>query len=71
MRSNSFARVSILGILAAGLLQGAGAQTQDARNDATEATKRANSALLRQLPFSDNSDFGAANKGFLAALPSD
>lgn len=69
MRITSFAKSSILGILAAGYLQGAAAQTQDLRKDATEATKQANSVLLRQLPFNDTSDFDAANKGFLAPLP--
>lgn len=69
MRITAFAKSSILGILAAGYLQGAAAQTQDLRKDATEATKQANSVLLRQLPFNDTSDFDAANKGFLAPLP--
>ncbi|MET4040987.1 alkyl sulfatase dimerization domain-containing protein [Bradyrhizobium sp. RT6a] len=71
MRNNSFAKLSIVGILAAGFLQGAAAQTQDQRKDATDATKQANSALLKQLPFSDTSDFDAANKGLLAPLPSE
>src|SRR5690348_15551686 len=71
MKTTSFARVSMLGILAAGFLQGASAQTQDQRKDATSATKQANSALLSQLPFSDNSDFNDANRGLLAPLPSE
>jgi len=57
-------------MVTASLLHPALAQDQDARNDATEATKQANSALLRQLPFNDNSDFDDANRGFLAPLPS-
>ena len=63
-------KLSTLGIATASLLHAAVAQTQDPRKDATDATKQANSALLRQLPFNDNSDFDAANRGFIAALPS-
>lgn len=37
--------------------------------EATEATKKANDALYNQLPFSDNTDFTNAHKGFIAALP--
>ena len=47
----SFAKLSILEILTASLVHAAAAQTQDPRKDATEATKQANSALLKQLPF--------------------
>jgi alkyl sulfatase BDS1-like metallo-beta-lactamase superfamily hydrolase len=47
------------------------AQDQDARKDATEATKAANAALLDQLPFADRSDFEAAHRGFVAPLPTD
>jgi Alkyl sulfatase and related hydrolases len=39
--------------------------------DATAATKAANEALYNQLPFSDNTDFTNAHKGFIAALPTD
>ncbi|MCJ2065289.1 MBL fold metallo-hydrolase [Methylobacterium sp. J-088] len=39
------------------------------RKDATDQTKQANSVLLRQLPFSDTSDFENAHKGFIAAPP--
>ncbi|HEN4999339.1 TPA: MBL fold metallo-hydrolase, partial [Klebsiella aerogenes] len=38
---------------------------------ATMATKQANDALYKQLPFSDNTDFTNAHKGFIAALPAD
>ncbi|WP_424630356.1 alkyl/aryl-sulfatase [Bradyrhizobium sp. SYSU BS000235] len=67
----SFAKLSILGIVTAGLVQAATAQIQDPRKDAAQATKQANSALLKQLPFNDTSDFDAAKKGFIAPLPSD
>jgi alkyl sulfatase BDS1-like metallo-beta-lactamase superfamily hydrolase len=71
MRRSASSKLSILGILTVGLISTAAAQNQDTRKDATDATKQANSALLRQLPFNDNSDFDAANRGFIAALPSD
>ncbi|HCB2860464.1 alkyl/aryl-sulfatase [Klebsiella aerogenes] len=45
------------------------AQTEP--KDATAATKQANDALYNQLPFSDNTDFTNAHKGFIAALPQD
>lgn len=67
----SFATLSILGIVTAGLVHAAVAQTQDPRKDAADATKQANSALLKQLPFHDTSDFDAAKKGFIAPLPSE
>ncbi len=37
--------------------------------EATEATKQANNALYNKLPFSDNTDFTNAHKGFIAAIP--
>jgi alkyl sulfatase BDS1-like metallo-beta-lactamase superfamily hydrolase len=37
---------------------------------ASEATKAANSALLKELPFSDKTSFELAHKGFIAPLPS-
>ncbi|MFU0854277.1 MBL fold metallo-hydrolase, partial [Kluyvera cryocrescens] len=39
--------------------------------DASDATKTANDALYNQLPFSDNTDFTNAHKGFIAALPTE
>lgn len=42
---------------------------QDARKDATPATKSANDKLLKELPFSDKTDFDNAKKGLLAPLP--
>lgn len=38
---------------------------------AAAATKQANDALYKQLPFSDNTDFTNAHKGFIAALPTE
>lgn len=44
---------------------------QEAPKGATASTKQANDALYNQLPFSDNTDFTNAHKGFIAALPQD
>jgi alkyl sulfatase BDS1-like metallo-beta-lactamase superfamily hydrolase len=71
MKSSSFIKLSIIGILAVGFGHSAAAQAQDLRNNATDATKQANSVLLTQLPFNDTSDFDAAHKGFIAPLPSE
>ncbi|WP_341674748.1 alkyl sulfatase dimerization domain-containing protein [Niveibacterium sp. SC-1] len=43
----------------------------DVRKDATQATRTANDALLKQLPFSDTTDFSDAHKGFIEGLPKD
>ena len=40
------------------------------RKNASNATKSANDALLKELRFSDKSDFANAHKGFIEALPS-
>ncbi len=71
MKSSSFPKLSILAGVTAGLVHGVVAQAQDLRKDATDATKQANLALLKQLPFGDTSDFDAANKGFIVPLPSE
>ncbi|MFP2423861.1 alkyl/aryl-sulfatase [Pseudescherichia vulneris] len=44
---------------------------QESPKEATASTKQANDALYNQLPFSDNTDFTNAHKGFIAALPTD
>ena len=46
-------------------------QEQDPRNDATDATRQANDALLAELPFDDTSDFDDAKRGLIAPLPSE
>ncbi len=53
-------------ILAAGLCHTALAQ--DTAKPATEATKAANSALLKELPFSNKQAFEDSKKGFIAPL---
>ena len=57
----------------AGLLSGftVSAFAETPPKDATEATTKANDALLNQLPFSDKTDFTDAHKGFIAPLPQD
>jgi len=46
-------------------------QEADPRNDATDATKQANDALLQELPFDDTTDFENVRKGFIAVLPAE
>jgi alkyl sulfatase BDS1-like metallo-beta-lactamase superfamily hydrolase len=67
MRLNMIAR----SLAVAGLLTtlSVTAATEAPTNDATAATKQANEALYSKLPFSDNTDFTNAHKGFIAALP--
>lgn len=66
----TFARgaISVLAVLA---LAGPVLAQDDPRNDATDATKSANAALLSQLPFDNTEDFETAKKGLIAPLPSD
>ncbi|MDU1106938.1 MAG: MBL fold metallo-hydrolase, partial [Enterobacter sp.] len=45
------------------------AYAAEAPKDATAATQQANNALFNQLPFSDNTDFTNAHKGFIAPIP--
>lgn len=61
---------SIVALLAGGAtIPLAIAQDDDPRKDAEDATKQANDALLKVLPFEDTADFDDANKGFIAPLP--
>ena len=39
------------------------------QHDATPATREANQALYRKLPFADKTDFNNAHQGFIAPLP--
>ena len=45
------------------------AWAQQAPKPAEDATKQANAALLKELPFSDKTSFELAHKGFIAPLP--
>ncbi|HBT4644064.1 TPA: MBL fold metallo-hydrolase, partial [Klebsiella aerogenes] len=63
----------VKGLAIAGLLSSISlsAWAEVAAKEATAATKQANDALYNQLPFSDNTDFTNAHKGFIAALPTE
>lgn len=45
--------------------------SEDMRNDAANATKASNGELMNALPFDNTSDFDAAHKGLIEALPQD
>jgi alkyl sulfatase BDS1-like metallo-beta-lactamase superfamily hydrolase len=66
---NALTRLSLFGIVSAGLAGPALAQDQDLRNDATDATRSANERLLDVLPFDETADFDNARRGFIASLP--
>jgi alkyl sulfatase BDS1-like metallo-beta-lactamase superfamily hydrolase len=71
MRSSTLlTSLSILAVVGVGLAGPVLAQGQDPRKDATEATKAASDRLLKELPFSDASDFDNAKRGLIAPLPS-
>lgn len=57
--------------LGSGLVLSSPLHAQDARNDATAATRSANDALMRRLPSADKTDFENAHKGFVAPLPNE
>lgn len=59
----SLALAGILGSVSLPLL------AAEPSKDATAPTQQANNALYNQLPFSDNTDFTNAHKGFIAPLP--
>jgi len=48
---------------------GADAEEAAGPRDATEATRRVNAAVLRDLPFTDREDFELARRGFIAPGP--
>ncbi|MGF6160455.1 alkyl sulfatase BDS1-like metallo-beta-lactamase superfamily hydrolase [Ensifer sp. KUDG1] len=70
MKKHLFRTASVVTLLAVALAQPVFAQ-EDVRKDATEATKSANDQLLKQLPFSDTSDFDDAKRGLIAPLPNE
>jgi alkyl sulfatase BDS1-like metallo-beta-lactamase superfamily hydrolase len=55
-------------LLSYGLLA-ASAFAQEQPKPATEATKKANAAVLQELPFNDKQDFEDAQRGFIAPFP--
>jgi alkyl sulfatase BDS1-like metallo-beta-lactamase superfamily hydrolase len=67
MRLTQIAKsVALAGMLVTVAMPGF-AQEEPQRGDA--ATKAANDALYKQLPFANKTDFTNAHKGFIAALP--
>ncbi len=65
-------RISIAGIsflMTVMALMSIGTATADERNDATAATKAANDAVYKKLPFGDMESFKNAHKGLIAPLP--
>ena len=65
--SSNLASLALAGFVAFSTV--APLHAQEARKDATQATKAANDKLLKELPFSDKTDFDNARKGLLAPLP--
>jgi alkyl sulfatase BDS1-like metallo-beta-lactamase superfamily hydrolase len=70
MKLNKITGYMVLTSLLSTSLFSFSALAQENTQAATEHTKSANEALYNQLPFSDNTDFSNAHKGFIAALPS-
>ncbi|KAA1045164.1 MBL fold metallo-hydrolase [Pseudocitrobacter sp. 73] len=70
MKLNKITGYMVLTSLLSTSLFSFSALAQENAQAATEHTKSANEALYNQLPFSDNTDFSNAHKGFIAALPS-
>ncbi|WP_141729041.1 alkyl/aryl-sulfatase [Pseudomonas putida] len=71
-RSASAGRLWILGstfFLASAIAMASQAWAEEKAKPATEATKAANDALLKELPFNDKTSFELAHKGFIAPLP--
>lgn len=62
------ASVALAGVAAGMVLPAAAA---DLRKDATAATKAANGVYLKELPFSDTTDFQNAKRGLIEAVPQD
>ena len=56
-------------VLAGMIMSNSPSYAAEAPKDASAATQQANNALFNQLPFSDNTDFTNAHKGFIAPLP--
>lgn len=58
-------------LLATAVAFGSSAWAAEQAKPATDATKAANDALLKELPFNDKTSFELAHKGFIAPLPSE
>lgn len=64
-------RLSLSLLLATATVLSPPAWAQEQAKPATNATKAANDALLKELPFNDKTSFELAHKGFIAPLPSE
>ncbi|WP_256672095.1 MBL fold metallo-hydrolase, partial [Pseudomonas sp. SG-MS2] len=71
-RTASVGRIWKLGstfFLATAIAMASQAWAEEKAKPATAATKEANDALLKELPFNDKTSFELAHKGFIAPLP--
>jgi len=64
-------KLSTSALLAAAIAMTGHAWAAESPKPATEVTKAANDALLKELPFNDKTSFELAHKGFIAPLPSE
>lgn len=69
--SSTLWKLSSSFMLAAAIAMTTQAWAAEAPKPATDATKAANDALLKELPFNDKTSFELAHKGFIAPLPSE
>lgn len=70
-RSSSLWKLGSSFLLARAIAAAPLAWAEEKAKPATEATKAANDALLKELPFNDKTSFELAHKGFIAPLPSE
>ncbi|WP_236237070.1 alkyl/aryl-sulfatase [Pseudomonas faucium] len=70
-RSSSLWKQGSSFLLASAIAAAPLAWAEEKAKPATEATKAANDALLKELPFNDKTSFELAHKGFIAPLPSE
>nr|WP_314614676.1 alkyl sulfatase dimerization domain-containing protein [uncultured Pseudomonas sp.] len=70
-RSSSLWKLGSSFLLASAIAAAPLAWAEEKTKPATEATKAANDALLKELPFNDKTSFELAHKGFIAPLPSE
>lgn len=66
---NSWIWLGAAALLLAGMTDARPAFSPDGPKAATEATRQANAAVLRELPFADRADFVDAERGFIARPP--
>ncbi len=61
--------LSVVSLFISGVLLAPVSMAADEAKPATDATKSANQALMKELPFDDKTGFELAHKGFIAPLP--